>query len=112
MFGILLKIARSIVNGVMSTIMSLVNHIQDGITSPLRGMVRLVTSGIWKGDGADRFVAEMTSQVIPDLVNIGNINMGFGNAIKKALDMMDIADRQATSKANGLTDIFSKIFTF
>jgi hypothetical protein len=53
----------------------------------------------------------MTSEVIPSLVNIGSVNMGFGNAIKKALDFMDQADRQAASKAGELFDVFGKIFS-
>ena len=112
MIGFILRIARSVVNSVMSIITSQVNLIQDAITSPLRSMVGQVTGGIWKGDGAERFVNEMTSEVIPQLVSIGSMNMGFGNAIKKALDFMDIADRQATSKANELVDIFGKIVNF
>jgi len=39
------------------------------------------------------------------------MNMGFGNGIKKALDIMDQADRQAQSKANELFDVFGKIFS-
>jgi len=92
-------------------ITSQVNLIQDAVTSPLRGLVQQVTGGIWKGEGANRFVQEMTSEVIPSLVNIGSMNMGFGNGIKKALDIMDQADRQAQSKANELFDVFGKIFS-
>ena len=112
MINLILRIARSVVNSVMSIITSQVNLIQDAVTSPLRSMVQQVTGGIWKGDGAIRFVDEMNSEVIPQLVGIGSMNMGFGNAIKKALDFMDMADRQATSKANELVDIFSKIVNF
>jgi len=92
-------------------ITSQVNIIQDAVTSPLRGLVQQVSGGIWKGEGANRFVQEMTSEVIPSLVNIGSMNMGFGNGIKKALDIMDQADRQAQSKANELFDVFGKIFS-
>ncbi|OJX45866.1 MAG: hypothetical protein BGO78_11220 [Chloroflexi bacterium 44-23] len=109
MFGGILKIARSIVNSVISTITSQVNIIQDAVTSPLKAFVQQVTGGIWKGDGSVRFVNEMTSEVIPQLANIGSFNLNFGGAIHKALDLMDQADKQATSKANELIDIFSKI---
>jgi hypothetical protein len=111
MLGFILKIVRSVVNHVISSITAQVNLIQDAVTSPLRGIVQQVTGGIWKGDGSVRFVEEMTTQVIPSLVNIGSINMGFGNGIKKALDLMDQADRQAASKANELFDVFGKIFS-
>lgn len=111
MLGFILRIVRSVVNHVISMITSQVNLIQDAVTSPLRGLVQQVTGGIWKGEGANRFVQEMTSEVIPSLVNIGSMNMGFGNGIKKALDIMDQADRQAQSKANELFDVFGKIFS-
>jgi len=111
MLGFILRIVRSVVNHVISMITSQVNIIQDAVTSPLRGLVQQVTGGIWKGEGANRFVQEMTSEVIPSLVNIGSMNMGFGNGIKKALDIMDQADRQAQSKANELFDVFGKIFS-
>ncbi|PKO13952.1 MAG: hypothetical protein CVU39_16355 [Chloroflexi bacterium HGW-Chloroflexi-10] len=110
MLGLLLRIARSVVNNVMSIITSQINIIQDAITSPLKAMVQQVTGGIWKGDGSVRFVQEMTSEVIPQLVNIGGMGMSFGGAIRKALDFMDQADKQATSKANELFDVFNKIF--
>lgn len=110
MLGFILKIARSVVNHVISMITSQVNIIQDAVTSPLRALVQQVTGGIWKGDGSVRFVNEMTSEVIPQLASIGSINMGFGSAIRKALDLMDQADRQAASKANELFDVFNKIF--
>jgi hypothetical protein len=111
MLGFILKIARSVVNHVISMITSQVNIIQDAVTSPLKSLVQQVTNGAWKGDGSVRFVQEMSSEVIPSLVNIGSVNMGFGSAIKKALDFMDQADRQATSKASELFDVFGKIFS-
>lgn len=110
MLGFILKIARSVINHVISMITSQVNIIQDAVTSPLRALVQQVTGGIWKGDGSVRFVNEMTSEIIPQLASIGSINMGFGSAIRKALDLMDQADRQAASKANELFDVFNKIF--
>lgn len=111
MLGFILKIARSIVNSVMSIITSQLNIIQDAITSPLRTMVQQVTNGVWRGDGANRFVQEMTSEVIPQLTHIGSMGNSFGGAIRKAMDLMDSADKRAASKANELFDVFGKIFS-
>lgn len=111
MFGIF-KIARSIVQSVTGMITAQINLIQNAITSPLKGFVQQVTGGIWKGDGSVKFVNEMTNQVIPQLVNIGNMNMSFSEAIKKAVETMNQADKQAASKANELFDVFGKIFKF
>ncbi len=109
MLGFLLKIARSVINHVIQVITQQINLIQDAITAPLRSMVQQVLGGVWKGDGATRFVQEMTSEVIPQLVSIGSLNFNFGGVIRRALDLMDQADRQATQKANELFDVFHKI---
>lgn len=108
--GFLLRFARSIVDGVINTINNQIRHIADAITSPLRAMVQQVVGGVWRGEGANRFVAEMTNEVLPMLVNIGNVNMSFGSLLRRAMDIMDRADRQATSQAQQLYDVFNNIF--
>jgi hypothetical protein len=65
---------------------------------------------MWKGEGANRFVQEMTSEVIPMLVNIMGFNTNFANAIKKSQDRMQQAVHQATSQAQTLFDVFGNIF--
>lgn len=110
MFGRILKFARSMVSNIINQIYQQVNLIQDAVTSPLRSLVSLVLSGVWKGDGANRFVEEMTSEVIPMLVNIANINNSYADAIKKSMDRMEQAERQAISKAQQLVEVFSKIY--
>jgi hypothetical protein len=109
MFGIF-KYVRNLVNGIMSQVTAQVNMIQDAVTSPLRGLVNQVMGGMWKGEGANRFVAEMTSEVIPMLVNIMGFNTNFVSALKRAADRMDQAERQANSRAQQLFDVFNKIF--
>jgi hypothetical protein len=56
--------------------------------------------GMWKGEGANRFVAEMTSEVIPMLVNIMGFNTNFVSALKRAADRMEQAERQAIHVPN------------
>jgi len=110
MIGRIIKIARSIVQGILNTAKAQINIIQMLVTAPLRMIVNQVTGGAWKGDGANRFVNEMSSEVIPQLVNIMNINTNFFNAIKKAVDRMDQAEKSAKSLVQPLFDVFSKIY--
>lgn len=110
MASIFLKLARSMVRSAMGTINSQANILQDQVTAPVQNFVKLVTGGIWRGDGATRFATEMTGEVIPQLVNMFNVFDVFGGTINKAMDILDRADREATSKANMLNDVFSKIF--
>ena len=110
MIGRLIRIARSIVRGIITMIKSQANIIQLIVTAPLRAMVNQVTGGIWKGDGATRFVNEMTSDVIPALVNIADVNMNFGSQIEKALERMDQAEQAAKNQVQPLYDLFSNIY--
>jgi phage-related protein len=108
--GRIFKFVRGLVNNIMSQVTQQVNMIQDAVTSPLRGLVNQVMGGMWRGDGANRFVAEMTGEVIPMLVNIMGINTNFVGAIKRTVDRMEQAERQASSRAQQLFDVFNKIF--
>lgn len=98
------------VSSIVSQIMSQINIVQQSITAPLRSWVGQVTSGIWVGDGANKFVEEMTSQVIPQLASIMTINTNFANSIKKTLDTLQQAVQTATGIANTLPDVFNQIF--
>jgi flagellar biosynthesis regulator FlbT len=109
MFG-LFKWVEDLVSNVISQVLQQVNIIQEAVTSPLRGLVNQVMAGMWKGEGANRFVQEMTSEVIPMLVNIMGFNTNFANAIKKSQDRMQQAVHQATSQAQTLFDVFNRVF--
>jgi hypothetical protein len=108
MFG-LFSFVEDLVSDVIGQILAQVNVVQDAVTAPLRGLVSAVLGGMWKGDGANRFVQEMTDEVIPMLVNIMGINTNFANAIKKSQDQMQQAIQKATSHAQTLLDIFGGI---
>jgi hypothetical protein len=94
----------------MGMIKKLLNQITQEVTSPIRAMVQQVTGGIWKGDGAVRFVNEMNSLIIPSLLSVVGINTSFIGALQKSTDIFRNADKMATSKANELVDIFGNIF--
>lgn len=101
---------RDAVDAIMGQILQQVNAVQNLVTAPLRAMVNAVLGGIWKGDGATRFVQEMTSSVIPGLTNLTSVINGYKNAINKAQEAMAQAVKSATSIASGLNDIFNGIF--
>ena len=39
----------------------------DLVMAPIRAIVQQVTGGIWKGNGADKFVNDMTQNILPKL---------------------------------------------
>lgn len=110
MFGGLFKLAFGILDGVIQQIVSQIRLVEDAVTSPLRGIVGQVMSGVWKGDGANRFVEEMNNEVIPMLVNIMGVNQGYASAITRSVERMRQAERQATQAAQTLMDVFGQIF--
>jgi len=110
MFGGIFKLMFDVVDGVVNQIMSQVKIIEEAVTSPLRALVGQVTGGIWKGDGADKFVQEMTAEVIPSLVNTMSVNNSYSSAIRRSLDRMNQAEQQAAQAANTLMEVFGQIF--
>lgn len=96
--------------GGISQIMKQADVITNSVTSPLKGLVDQVTAGAWKGDGANRFAQEMTSDVLPMLARIFIAHSSFATGLKKSHDRMQDAFKQTASIAHTLTDVFSSIF--
>lgn len=103
------KFVRHLVENATKGIMKQVNIVQEAVTAPLRSLVNEVVGGMWKGEGANRFVQEMTSEMIPLLVSIIGLNTSFANSITKGINRTDQAINQATSKAQTLFDTFKII---
>jgi len=110
MFGGIFKLMYDVVDGVINQIISQVKVIEDAVTSPLRAAVGQVMGGIWKGDGANKFAEEMTTEVIPMLVNIMNINNRYSSAIRRSVERMNQAEQQAAQAANTLMEVFGQIY--
>ena len=110
LLGGLFKWVEDLVGNIIQQVLKQVNIVQDAVTSPLKALVGQVTAGIWKGNGANKFVQEMTSQVIPMLVNIMSVQTGFAGAIQKSQEAMNQAVQQATNQAQALVDVFNGIF--
>jgi hypothetical protein len=98
------------ISGIISSILSQFNYIQDAVTAPLRALVNQVMQGMWKGNGANKFVAEMTDMVIPMIASILTGTQNYANSIKKSQEHMLQGFQQASSIAQGLFDPFNNIF--
>lgn len=110
MFGGIFKLMFQVVEGAISQIINQAKIIEDAVTNPLKTIVSQVTGGIWKGDGADRFAQEMSSEVIPSLVNIMNVNQNYATAIRNSVERMKQAEQQAAKSAQTLLDVFGQIY--
>jgi uncharacterized protein YukE len=107
---ILIRIARQVVQNVLSGLMKQLNVVQEQAHAPMQQMVQQVTGGIWVGKGADAFVEEVSSLMMPGVGRIGEGINTYSRNIQNAMDVMDQADNQVSGIARGIGDIFSAIF--
>ena len=105
-----LRFARQVVQNILSQLTQQFNVIQEQAYSPMQAMVQQVADGMWVGKGADAFVDEVSSIMMPNVGKIGDgINL-FGKNIQNAMDVMDQADEQVSGIVNSLGDLFGGIF--
>jgi hypothetical protein len=110
MISVLIRIARAVLRMVLQQLMQQFNVLQEQVMSPMRQMAQQVTDGVWIGEGANAFVDEVSSIMIPGVGRVADDVDFFRNGLQKAEEIMDQADNQAASKANALGDIFKAIF--
>jgi len=103
----LMAVAREILQGVISTINQQVQAILDQVTNPIKQMIQSVTNGIWRGNGADAFVDEMQSIMVPNLDSLGGTIGNIGSSCTKALDIIDQVDDTISGIIDGITDVFN-----
>ena len=108
--SVLLRFARSVVQNVLGQLTQQFNVIQEQAFSPMQAMVQQVTDGVWVGKGADAFVEEVSSIMMPGVGKIGDGINVFSKNIQNAMDVMDRADEQVSGIINSLGDIFGGIF--
>jgi hypothetical protein len=115
MFGFvkkaLIRLARKVVQGVMSQLMQQLNVVQDQALAPMRTMVQAVVGGIWIGEGANAFVEEVSSLMIPGVGQVMDNITFIHKGLQHATDTIDQADSQVNSKVNGLADVFDAIYS-
>jgi len=110
MFGIddmLMKLARQVLQGILSQLMNQLNVVEQQALQPLRQMIQEVTNGIWIGEGANAFVEEIQNMMIPDTTKITTQIRTVHTNLQFAQQVIEQADtkvsRMVTSR---LTDAF------
>ena len=110
MFGVLLRFARKIVETVTSQLMQQLNVVQEQAYTPMQQMVQQVTNGVWVGRGADAFVEEVSSLMMPGVSQIQDNISTMNKNLLFAVDVIDQADQAVSSAVNSLADTFGSIF--
>lgn len=114
MFGFvkkaLMRLARKVLQGVLGQLAQQLNIVQDQALNPMRQMVQAVTDGIWVGEGANAFVEEVSSIMIPGVGQVAENITFMSSGIQFAMDVMDKADDAVNTKVNSLADVFDTIY--
>lgn len=110
MMGKLLRFARQVVANVLSQLTQQLNIVQNQALQPMRMMIQQVTGGVWVGDGANAFVQEVSSLMIPGVGKVGENITTMQRNLNRAIEVMDRADQQVNNMVRGLADVFNGIY--
>lgn len=107
MFGFLMRFARKIVDGVLSQLTQQLNIVQEMAMAPMRLMVQQVVGGVWRGNGANAFVQEVSNLMIPGVGKVASTITGLSTNLKHAQSVIDRADEEVTKIVKSkITDTF------
>jgi len=111
MFGkILTFVAKAAVQEIIGQIMQQIDIVQDQVESPLRSLAQPIMDGAWTGEGADAFLDEMETRVIPEILDIIEAATNFGGSVGGALDIFDEVDDAVGGIVDSTVDFFDSIF--
>lgn len=94
MIGLLLRVARQVLQSVLSQLTQQLNIVEEQALSPMRAIVQQVSDGAWVGEGANAFVEEVSSLTIPGVGRVGENIRTMSKNIQFALDTMERADEE------------------
>jgi uncharacterized protein YukE len=104
----LMRLARLIVENVLSQLMQQFSIVQNEALAPMRSMVQQVTGGAWRGDGATAFVEEVNSLMIPGVGRVGETITKLNSNIRFAQDTITQADQKVNRLIQSkITDTFN-----
>lgn len=106
----LLRFARQVVANVLSQLTQQLNIVQQQALAPMRQMIQQVTGGVWVGEGANAFVQEVSSLMIPGVGKVGENITTMQRNLNRAIEVMDRADQQVNNMVRGLADVFNGIY--
>ena len=110
----LFKFVQDLVEQAIKQIFNQAQALRDEVTAPLseilKEKVENKQTAIWTGQGADRFYAAMTVDVIPRLDHIVGFISNFAVSINKGTERVEQAAEQADKKAMELFALFTGIF--
>ena len=102
----LMRLAKAMVRQVTSQMTQQVKVVQDAAIQPIRQVIAQVTGGVWRGRGADAFVAELSTLMVPGVGRVAQEITTVQQDVTKAYETMERADSQARSAVSSLRGCF------
>jgi len=104
---LLMRLARKVIEGVLSQLNQLLGMVQELAMAPMRMMIQQVTGGVWRGNGANAIVQEVSSLMIPGVGKVASTITGISNNLKFAQSVIDRADDEVSKLVKSkITDTF------
>jgi WXG100 family type VII secretion target len=97
------------VQNVVSQITQQSSQVED-VVNGIRGGMQPISGGAWVGQGAQAFIEEVNSRLIPQIMQLIASISGFGGGINSALDVMSQADNDVFGVVGNIGDMFDSIF--
>lgn len=106
----LLRMARAVLENVLSQLMQQFNVVEEMALSPMRMIIEQVVGGVWVGNGANAFVEEVSSLMIPGVGQVNEQITFVHTNLGRARDILDAADQQVQTIVNGVSDTFQAVY--
>lgn len=92
----LFRFARKVVEGVLSQLTQQLNVVQEMAMAPMRAMIQQVVGGVWRGEGANAFVQEISTLMIPGVGRVAQTITGLSSNLQHAQNVIDRADEEVS----------------
>src|SRR3954462_11305634 len=92
----LFRFVRKVVEGVLSELMQQLNVVQELAMAPMRAMIQQVLGGVWRGEGANAFVQEVSTMMIPGVGQVADTITGLSSNLQRAQEAIDRADEEVS----------------
>lgn len=103
----LIRMARAVVQSVIAQMTKQLSIVEEQAFNPMRAMIEAVTGGIWRGEGANAFVDEVSSLMIPGVGRVMEHISRTTSNVETAVEVIDRADEEVNRLVSSrLADAF------
>ena len=97
------------VEDVIQQVTQQANQVEE-VVGGLRSGMGPVEGGGWTGEGANAFISEVQTRVIPEIAALIASIAGFGGGIGSAMGIIQQADNDVFGVVGNVVDVFDSIF--